>query len=153
MIKLGQISPAKNSKKKLKRVARGHGSGHGKTSCRGHKGQKSRSGGGKGIRFEGGQMPLYRRLPKMGTFKNYPFKKAFNILNVSQLDLFEDGSTVKVADLTAKFFSATNKAALLPVKILGNGEIKKQIIVEAHKFSKEAAIKIEAAKGKAVVVK
>ena len=153
MIKLGQMSPGKNSKKKLKRVARGHGSGHGKTSCRGHKGQKSRSGGGKGIRFEGGQTPLYRRLPKMGTFKNYPFKTAFNILNVSQLDLFKDGSTVTVADLVSKFFSATNKAALLPVKILGGGEIKKQITVEAHKFSKEAAAKIEAAKGKAVAIK
>lgn len=153
MIKLGQIAPAKNSKKKLKRVARGHGSGHGKTSCRGHKGQKSRSGGGKGIRFEGGQTPLYRRLPKMGTFKNYPFKKAFNILNVSQLDLFENGATVTMADLISKFFSATNKAALLKIKVLGNGDITKQITVEAHKFSKEAVIKIEAAKGKAVVIK
>ena len=153
MIKLGHIAPAKGSKKKAKIVARGHGSGHGKTACRGHKGQKSRSGGGKGIRFEGGQTPLYRRLPKMGTFKNYPFKQAFNILNIGQLEVFEEGSSVKLQDLIEKFFSSTKKAALLPVKILGGGELKKQLTVEAHKFSEEAAKQIEALKGKAVKIK
>ncbi|MFA5098031.1 MAG: 50S ribosomal protein L15 [Candidatus Margulisiibacteriota bacterium] len=152
-MKLGHISPAKGSRKKPKKVARGHGSGHGKTACRGHKGQKSRSGGGKGIRFEGGQTPLYRRLPKMGTFKNYPFKQAYNILNIAQLEVFEEGAVVKLQDLIDKFFSSTKKASLLPVKLLGGGELKKKLSVEAHKFSEEAAKKIEAAKGKAIVIK
>ncbi len=153
MIKLGHISPAKGARKKAKKVARGHGSGHGKTACRGHKGQKSRSGGGKGIRFEGGQTPLYRRLPKMGTFKNYPFKQVYNILNIAQLEVFEEGAVVKLQDLMSKFFSSTKKAALLPVKVLGGGELSKKLSVEAHKFSEEAAKKIEAAKGKAIVIK
>ena len=153
MIRPDQLSPGKGARKKAKRVARGHGSGHGKTSCRGHKGQKSRSGGGKGVRFEGGQTPLYRRLPKMGTFKNYPFKKKFNILNVFQLDRFQDKSHVKVEQLMSTFFGSTKKSLLDPVKILGFGDLKKQLTVEAHKFSEEAVKKIEALGGKAIVVK
>ncbi|MCX5749405.1 MAG: 50S ribosomal protein L15 [Candidatus Saganbacteria bacterium] len=149
---LSKLKPGKGSNKKKKKVARGTSSGHGKTAGRGHKGQLSRAGGGKGIRFEGGQTPLYRRLPKMGTFKNYPFKKKFNILNVGQLDVFEDGCTVKIDDLIEKFFSSTKKRASFQIKILGNGEIKKNITVEANRFSEEAKKKIEEAKGKAVQI-
>lgn len=153
MIKLNGLRPAKGSRRKKKKVARGTSSGHGKTSCRGHKGQLSRSGGGKGIRFEGGQTPLYRRLPKMGSFKNYPFKVKYNLLNVGQLSVFDEGSVVKIDDLIEKFFSSAKKLSDLPVKVLGEGEITKKITVEAHKFSKEAKKKIEAAKGSVVEVK
>ena len=147
MLKLYSIKPQAGSRKKKKKVARGTSSGHGKTAGRGHKGQKSRAGGTKGIRFEGGQTPLYRRLPKIGTFKNYPFKKIFNIINVSDLNLFEEGASVTKADLIRKFFSSSKKRALLPVKILGGGDLKKALKVEADKFSKSAVAKIELAKG------
>ena len=152
MIDLSNLAPAKGSHKKKKKVGRGHSSGHGKTSCRGHKGQKSRAGGGKGIRFEGGQTPLYRRLPKMGTFKNYPFRQEYNLLNVCDLMVFDDGANLKIEDLKNRFFSKSNRKNARPVKIVGSGELTKKIIVEANKFSKEAVIKIEAAKGKAVTI-
>ncbi len=147
MLKLFSIKPQKGSRKKKKKVARGTSSGHGKTAGRGHKGQRSRAGGTKGIRFEGGQTPLYRRLPKIGSFKNYPFKKIFNILNVSDLNVFEEGSSVTKADLIGRFFSSSKKRTLLPVKILGGGDLKKALKVEADKFSKSAVEKIELAKG------
>jgi len=152
MINLNSMKPAKGSRKKKKKVARGTSSGHGKTACRGHKGQLSRSGGGKGIRFEGGQTPLYRRLPKMGSFKNYPFKESCNILNLWQLEQFDDGSEVKLEDIKKRFFSSTNKRALLPVKVLGGGDLTKRLTVEANKFSEEAKKKIEALKGSAVII-
>lgn len=123
------------SKKKKKRVGRGTSSGFGKTCGRGHKGQKSRSGGTKGLRFEGGQTPLYRRLPKRG-FKNYPFKKVYAVLNVSDLAGYEgevNKETLKVSGL---------------LKILGGGELTKALSVHADKFSKSAKEKIEKAGGK-----
>lgn len=132
MLKLNELRPAKGSRHKAKRVARGTSSGWGKTAGRGHKGQKSRSGGTKGVRFEGGQTPLYRRLPKRG-FKNYPFRKEYEIFNLGQLD-----------NIPAQ------PAGL--VKVLGLGEIKEAKTVSAHKFSASAKKKIEAAGGKCVVL-
>ena len=131
MLKLNQLSPARGSKKKRKRVARGTGSGHGKTAGRGHKGQTSRSGGTKGIRFEGGQTPLYRRLPKRG-FTNYPFRKEYAIFNLSDLSKIKEAKGL--------------------IKVLGSGELKEAVTVSAHKFSASAKKKIEAAGGKAVVI-
>ncbi|MBI5399825.1 50S ribosomal protein L15 [Candidatus Saganbacteria bacterium] len=122
------------AKKNKKRVGRGTSSGFGKTCGRGHKGQKSRSGGTKGLRFEGGQTPLYRRLPKRG-FKNYPFKKDYTIINVADLNDYE-GEVDK---------QALGVGGLL--KILGQGEIKKALTVKADKFSAQAKKKIEAAGG------
>ncbi len=151
MIMLSQLKRAKGSYKKKKKVGRGTGSGHGKTACRGHKGQKSRSGGTKGLRFEGGQTPLYRRLPKMGTFKNYPFKRAYNIINVQDLNVFDAGEKVTVQMLKERFFSSSEKKILLQVKVLGKGEIKKAMTIEADKFSADAIAKIEKAGGKAII--
>ena len=135
MLQLNDLKPARGAKKKKKRVGRGTSSGWGKTCGRGHKGQKSRSGGTKGLRFEGGQTPLYRRLPKRG-FKNYPFKKEYAILNVSDLGKFEGEVNKEVLKVSGL------------LKILGNGEIKKALTVKADKFSKSARKKIEGAGGK-----
>lgn len=145
MLKLNNLSPAKGSHKKKKRVGRGTSSGHGKTCCRGHKGQKSRSGGGKGIRFEGGQTPLYRRLPKINKFKNYPFRKRYIVVNLSDLNKFAKDSAVKLEDLKGKKDSCL-------VKVLGSGELKNALTVEANAFSAEAQKKIEALGGKAVKI-
>jgi large subunit ribosomal protein L15 len=137
MLKLNDLKPNKGAKKNKKRVGRGTSSGSGKTCGRGHKGQKSRSGGTKGIRFEGGQTPLYRRLPKRG-FHNYPFGKEYAVINVSDLNKFDgevNKEILKVAGL---------------LKILGDGEIKKALAVTADKFSKTAKKKIEAAGGKCI---
>ncbi len=131
MLKLSQLSPAAGSRKRKKRVARGTSSGHGKTAGRGHKGQTSRSGGTKGVRFEGGQTPLYRRLPKRG-FKNYPFRKRYSIFNLSDLSGIKEATGL--------------------IKVLGRGEVKEAITVSAHKFSASAKKKIEAAGGKAEVI-
>jgi large subunit ribosomal protein L15 len=150
MIKLSELSVQKGAFKKKKKVGRGTSSGHGKTACRGHKGQRSRAGGSKGKRFEGGQTPLYRRLPKMGTFKNYPFKVRYNILNVGDLNMFDNGAEVNLEALRKTFFSSTLKRSKLPIKILGNGELSRSIKVEANKFSGEALKKIELAKGSAI---
>ena len=135
MLQLNELKPKSGSKKKMKRVARGTSSGWGKTAGRGHKGQKSRSGGTKGRRFEGGQTPLYRRLPKRG-FHNYPFGKTYSVINVADLNKFDgevSKETLKVAGL---------------LKVLGNGELKKALTVKADKFSATAKKKIEAAGGK-----
>ena len=132
MLKLNELSPAKGSKKKRKVVGRGTSSGHGKTACRGHKGQTSRAGGTKGRRFEGGQTPLYRRLPKRG-FKNYPFSVKYEVFNLAEI---------------AKIKEATGL-----IKVLGDGELKEPSTISAHKFSKTALKKIEAAGGKAVIIK
>lgn len=150
MLELSNLKPNKGAKKKRKKVGRGTSSGHGKTAGRGHKGQKSRSGGTKGVRFEGGQTPLYRRLPKIGSFKNYPFKREYNILNVSDLNVFEEGTNVTKSLLHEKFFNATKKESLNPIKILGGGTLNKSLTVEADYFSKSAIKKIEAAKGKVI---
>ena len=131
MLKLNELRPAKGSRKGKKRVGRGTSSGWGKTCGRGHKGQKSRAGGTKGTRFEGGQTPIYRRLPKRG-FKNYPFKKEYNIFNLSQLSKIKEVKGL--------------------IKVLGVGEVKEAVTVSAHKFSAAAKKKIEAAGGKVVIL-
>lgn len=146
-MKLHELSPAPGSVKSPKRLGRGVGSGLGKTSGKGHKGQKARSGHGKGAYFEGGQLPLVRRLPKRG-FTNV-FKKEYALVNVSDLDVFEDGATIDVAALMAQ---GLVKKPLDGLKILGNGEITRKLTVKAVKFSGAAKEKIEAAGGKAEVV-
>lgn len=146
-MKLHELSPAPGSRTSQKRLGRGTGSGLGKTSGKGHKGQKARSGHGKGAYFEGGQLPLVRRIPKRG-FTNI-FKKEYALVNVSALDAFDNGATVDFAAL--KQAGLVNKP-LDGVKILGNGEIKKKLTVQAAKFSGAAKEKIEAAGGKAEVV-
>lgn len=140
---LSQLRPAEGSKKDSFRVGRGHGSGNGKTAGRGRDGQKSRSGGGVRPGFEGGQMPLYRRLPKRG-FTN---RNSLDIvgINVSMLDRFEEGSTVTVASLIEAGIIKNPRDG---VKILGKGEVSKKLTVQANAFSVSAKEKIEAAGGK-----
>ena len=143
-----ELSPVKGSTHVDKRKGRGHGTGNGKTAGRGHKGQKARSGGGVRIGFEGGQMPLARRIPKRG-FHNI-FAKPLESVNVSVLnDRFEDGAVVDAqALLDARVLSKCQYG----VKILGNGEITKKLTVKTNAFSESAKAKIEAAGGKAEVV-
>ena len=145
---LNELSPAPGSTQVAKRKGRGAGTGNGKTAGRGHKGQKARSGGGVRIGFEGGQMPLARRLPKRG-FHNI-FAKPLDAVNVSVLnDRFEDGAEVTVETLLA---TGVLSGCKYGVKILGNGEITKKLTVRATAFSASAKEKIEAAGGKAEVV-
>jgi len=134
--------------KKRKRVGRGNGSGYGKTSGRGHNGQGSRAGGGVGLMSEGGQMPLFRRLPKRG-FNNANFTVRYEIVNVSQLDCFEEGTEINADQLclAGLIDDVKNK-----VKILGDGELTKKLNVTAHKFSKSAEQKIVALGGAVKVV-
>ena len=144
---LHDLSPAEGSKKSNYRKGRGHGSGNGKTAGRGHKGQKARSGGGVRVGFEGGQMPLARRIPKRG-FNNI-FAKPLEIVNVASLNKFEDGATINVCDFLEKGILSKCEYG---VKILGNGSIDKKLTVRATAFSASAKEKIEAAGGKAEVV-
>ena len=146
-MRLNTLSPAEGSKKAGKRLGRGIGSGLGKTGGRGHKGQKSRSGGGVRRGFEGGQMPLYRRLPKRG-FTNRNTKEIVAI-NLSALERFENDSVVSVETLIAEGVVKNPKDG---VKILGNGELTKKLTVQANAFSASAAAKIEALGGKAEVI-
>ena len=146
-MKLHELSPAEGSKKSVKRVGRGHGSGWGKTSGKGHKGQKARSGKGMRVGFEGGQMPLQRRIPKRG-FNNI-FAKKVVAINVGTLNKFEDGAVVDIAALTEK---GIVKNSFDSVKILSNGTITKKLTVKASAFSEGAKAKIEAAGGKIEVV-
>ncbi|HZJ58435.1 MAG TPA: 50S ribosomal protein L15 [Clostridia bacterium] len=146
-MRLNRLSPAEGSTKTSKRKGRGPGSGLGKTSGRGHKGQKARSGGGVRPGFEGGQMPLTRRLPKRG-FTNI-FAKVYNEVNLVQLDVFEQDTIVTPELLKKEGIISKEKDG---VKILGNGELNIKLIVKAHKFSKAAKEKIEAAGGKAEVI-
>jgi large subunit ribosomal protein L15 len=146
-MKIQNLSPLKSARKKRKRVGRGPGSGHGKTSCRGHKGQKSRSGGSIPPGFEGGQMPLQRRLPKRG-FTNI-FRKSYALINVRDLEKFGPN-----ADLDTE---ALSKAGLVKklkhgVKLLGDGEISHPVTIKVHKVSKTAKEKIEAAGGKVEII-
>lgn len=141
---LSQLKPAEGSKKDAFRVGRGHGSGNGKTAGRGHDGQNSRSGGGVRPGFEGGQMPLYRRLPKRG-FTNRNSLRIVGV-NVSMLDRFEEGSTVTVASLIEAGIIKNPRDG---VKILANGEVTKKLTVQVNAFSASAKEKIEAAGGKA----
>ncbi len=146
-MKLFELTPAVGSAKDSKRKGRGHGSGNGKTAGRGHKGQNARSGGGVRIGFEGGQMPIYRRLPKRG-FTNI-FAKQFAEVKLSDLNKFEDGAVV---DAQALIDAGIISKALDGVKVLGNGEVSKKLTVKAAKFTASAASKIEAAGGKAEVM-
>ena len=148
-MKLHELSPAAGSSKEAWRKGRGHGSGNGKTAGKGHKGQNARSGGGVRPGFEGGQIPLYRRLPKRG-FTNDMFKKEYTIINVELLnDLFNDGDTVSIETLLEQ---GIVKKALCGLKVLGRGEITKKLTVKAAIFSGSAKEKIEAAGGKAEVI-
>lgn len=146
-MKLHELSPAEGSVKPAWRKGRGPGSGNGKTAGKGHKGQNARSGGGVRPGFEGGQIPLYRKLPKRGF--NNRFAKEYAIVNLDALNSFNDGDTV---NLEALMNCGKIKKALDGLKILGNGEITKKITVQAKVFSKSAKEKIEAAGGKAEVI-
>lgn len=141
-MELNNLRPAIGSTKNRKRIGRGIGSGHGKTATKGHKGQKARSGGSIKPGFEGGQMPLQRRLPKRG-FRPLD-RNEFVLINLSQLDIFESTSIVDRDTMDAK---GLLKKSDLPVKVLANGEITKPLTVKADKFSKSAVAKIKAAGG------
>lgn len=147
-IRIGNLSPAAGSGRKRKRVGRGPGSGHGKTSTRGHKGQLSRSGAKSRSWFEGGQMPLQRRVPKRG-FTNV-FKKRFQIVNLSELSRVEN---LEVISLEAMKKAGLIRKTDVPVKILGQGEITGKLTVQANAFSKKAQEKIQSAGGRVEVVK
>ncbi len=147
-MKLNELKPAQGSAEKAWRKGRGPGSGNGKTAGKGHKGQNARSGGGVRPGFEGGQIPMYRRLPKRG-FTNDMFKKVYAIINVADLDRFEEGTEVTVETLIAEGIIKDVKSG---VKVLGNGEITKKLTVKANVFSASAKEKIEAAGGKTEVI-
>ena len=142
-MKLFELQPGVGSNKDTKRKGRGHGSGNGKTAGRGHKGQNARSGGGVRIGFEGGQMPIYRRLPKRG-FNNV-FALKYAEINVSDLNKFEDGAVVDASALKA---AGIIKKTFDGLKVLGNGEVTKKVTVKAAKFTEAAKEKIVAAGGK-----
>jgi len=144
---LSNLQPAFGSTKNRKRIGRGHGSGTGKTAGKGHKGQKARSGGSVKAGFEGGQMPLQRRLPKRG-FTPLS-KKVYSLVNLRDLDVFEAGSIV---DLAALGKAGLVKEVMDGIKVLGDGELTKALTVQANKFSKSAQEKIEAAGGKVEVL-
>ena len=146
-MKMHELAPAIGSTKEAKRIGRGHGSGNGKTAGKGHKGQKARAGHGMRPGFEGGQMPLQRRVPKRG-FNNI-FAQEWIAINVSALEVFEDGSVVDAAALAEK---GIIKKANLPVKVLGNGKLTKKVEVKLNAYSATAAEKITAAGGKAEVI-
>lgn len=140
------LRPSSGATRPRKRIGRGPGSGQGKTAGRGHKGQKSRSGYHHQRGFEGGQMPLHRRVPKRG-FTNI-FRREYDIVNLSDLDRFEAGDSVTPQELARKRLAHGRR----PVKILGGGELKKALTVSAHKFSESARTRIEAAGGKCEVL-
>ena len=146
-MKLNELSPAPGSKTEAKRKGRGPGSGNGKTAGRGHKGQNARSGGGVRPGFEGGQMPIYRRLPKRG-FTNI-FAKNYAEINVSDLNKFENGTVVDAALLKQ---AGVISKILDGVVVLGRGELEKKVTVKAARVTKGAAQKIEAAGGKVEVI-
>ena len=146
-MKLYELSPAEGSTKENFRKGRGAGSGNGKTAGKGHKGQNARSGGGVRPGFEGGQIPLYRRLPKRG-FNNI-FAKEYAIVNVSDLNAFEDGAVINAEVLLEKRII---RKALDGVKVLGRGELTKKVTVQATAFSTSAKEKIESVGGKCEVV-
>ena len=146
-MRIEDIRPAEGSTKNKKRVGRGFGSGHGKTSCKGHKGQKARSGGTKGAGFEGGQMPLQRRIPKRG-FKNI-FKKEYAIVNLDIIDALKDDAVITPELLIEKGVIKKLKDGL---KVLATGSIQRPVTIKANAFSTSAAAKIEAAGGKTEVI-
>jgi large subunit ribosomal protein L15 len=146
-MKLSDLRPAEGSRKKSKRVGRGIGSGHGKTSCRGHKGQKARSGGTKGPGFEGGQMPLQRRLPKRG-FKNL-FKIEYAVLNLKDISRIEGVDIITPEILMERGIIKDLKDG---IKVLGEGEVQRPLTIKADAFSDSALAKIAAAGGKAELI-
>lgn len=148
-MKLHELKPAKGAVKAKRRIGRGTATGQGKTAGRGQDGQWSRSGGGVRPGFEGGQMPLYRRLPKRG-FSNAEFEMRYTIINIDKLNSFEDGTEITPQML--KENGVIRKIEKDGVKILGNGSIEKKLTIKANKFTKSAAEKIEAAGGKAEVI-
>lgn len=144
---LHDLTPARGAKKRRKRIGRGPGSGHGKTATKGHKGLLARSGGGKRPGFEGGQMPLARRLPKFG-FVN-PTRIEYAIVNIKSFEKWAgDGVVTPQAMVDAGLIKRKNR----PVKILGDGELKKALVIQAHKFTKSAEAKIQAAGGRIEVI-
>ena len=146
-MRIHHLSPAEGSTKKRKRVGRGPGSGHGKTSCRGHKGQKARSGGSIGPGFEGGQMPLQRRLPKRG-FTNI-FKKTYAVINLKDLERLGPRGNLELMDLKE---AGLVKQGCDGVKVLGEGNLSFPVVLKVHGASKTARAKIEAAGGKVEIV-
>jgi len=146
-MKLHDLKPAPGAKKRRKRIGRGPGSGHGKTATKGHKGLLARSGGGKRPGFEGGQMPLIRRLPKFG-FTN-PFRTEYAVVNVRSFENWSGGETVTPQ---AMVDAGLVKRKTLPIKILGTGALKRSLVIQAHKFSKSAEQKIQAAGGRVEVI-
>ncbi len=146
-MKLHEMKYTKGARRKSYRVGRGHGSGNGKTAGKGHKGQNARSGGGVALGFEGGQTPLYKRIPKRG-FTNFT-RKEYAIVNVESLNAFEEGAVVSIEVMkNAGLFKKT----LDGVKILGNGTLEKKLTVQANKFSKSAKEAVEKAGGKVEVI-
>ncbi len=144
-MQLHELYPFPEERKTRRRVGRGSGSGLGCTAGKGNKGQNARAGGGVRPGFEGGQMPLQRRLPKHG-FKNYPFKVTYEVINLDRLvEAFEGKNDISLADIYARGLAGYGK----PVKVLSRGEIARAVKVEAHKFSSAAAEKIRAAGGEA----
>ncbi len=146
-MRIHDLSPAEGSTKKRKRVGRGPGSGHGKTSCRGHKGQKARSGGSISPGFEGGQMPLTRRLPKRG-FTNI-FKKTYTVVNLRDLSRLGER---EIVDIEALMEAGLVRKIQNGVKVLGEGEVTHPVILKVHAVSKTARSKIEAAGGKVEIL-
>lgn len=144
---LHDLTPARGAKKRRKRIGRGPGSGHGKTATKGHKGLLARSGGGKRPGFEGGQMPLVRRLPKFG-FTN-PSRVEYTVVNLKSFEQWAASTTITPQ---AMVDAGLVKRKKLPIKILGNGELKKPLVFQAHKFSKSAEAKIQAAGGRVEVI-
>jgi large subunit ribosomal protein L15 len=147
-MKIYDLFPAKGSKRRPKRIGRGLGSEHGRTSTKGHKGQKARSGGTKGPSFEGGQTALQRRLPKRG-FKNIPFKKEYAVLNIKDLNKLKN---IEVITPEVLIQNKVIKDIRDGVKILGEGDLNKALTIKAHAFSSSAIAKINAAGGKAEII-
>lgn len=146
-MKISDLAPQDGAKKKEKRIGRGPGSGHGKTSTKGHKGQASRSGGTKAPGFEGGQQPLIRRVPKRG-FNNI-HRKEYTVVNLKRLGLFEAEKVINPQSLQE---AGIIKKSTERVKVLGDGALSKPLVISAHKFSEEAMKKIEAAGGRAEIL-
>ena len=148
-MRLGNLSPADGARTSKKRLGRGIGSGLGKTSGKGHKGQWARSGGGVRPNFEGGQMPMTRRLPKIG-FNNKRFAHVYNTVNIDVFNRFEDGAVVGIDELVAS--GIIKKVEAYGLKVLGNGELEKKLTIKANKFTASAIQKIEKAGGTAEVL-
>jgi large subunit ribosomal protein L15 len=146
-MRLGELKSAKGTKKKRKRVGCGSGSGHGKTSCRGENGQKSRSGASIPAWFEGGQMPLQRRVPKRGFYNR--FKTHYQVVNVKDLDRFPENAEINMDSLLEK---GLVKKVRLPVKLLGNGELKQPVTIVVHACSKKAKEVVEKAGGEVRII-